>query len=337
MPANTPTHAFAGSLVLALLAVVFWISGWVRRRNFVSSFRLDIPRLGGVALAERRAGVSGRHRSVLLLRVLIPSLKQLWSVPPKPKPDVPPPGVLPPPTVVAALLAILLTLAGAMNVRSAGSQASNPQPPLPQTVTQQIRVEDKFALATAKIHWQAEKGQTLPLLFEPAVLTHVNYPKSLDLEASPAGSRSAQQLVAQTAGEFDIEVQYQLPVTKRDTDSGFTLPVPSGLDQPRHGHARESGRGRVFAAGRFGAAQLDPSNTVAPRSCSLPAARGLAGSRAAAMCGTRNRFSTRNCRNFTFRPRASSRASIGFPSLRRRANSANCFQRAGGRDHHGGV
>ena len=100
---------------------------------------------------------------------------------------------------------------------------------MPESVTQQIRVEDNFALATAKIHWQADKGQTLPLLFEPAVLTHVNYPKSLKLEQSPAGSRSAQQLVAQSGGAFDIEVQYQIQVTKRDTDSGFALPVPSGL------------------------------------------------------------------------------------------------------------
>ena len=84
-------------------------------------------------------------------------------------------------------------------------------------------------MATAKIHWLAEKGQVLPLLFEPAVLTRVNYPKSLQLEPSPAGSRSAQQLVAQADGAFDIEVQYQLQITKRDTDSGFVLPVPSGL------------------------------------------------------------------------------------------------------------
>ena len=90
-------------------------------------------------------------------------------------------------------------------------------------------MEDGFATATAKIHWQAERGETLPLLFEPAVLTHVNYPKSLKLEASPAGSRSAQQLVAQSGGAFDIEVQYQLQITKHDTDNGFTLPVTSGL------------------------------------------------------------------------------------------------------------
>ena len=84
-------------------------------------------------------------------------------------------------------------------------------------------------MATAKIHWQAEKGQVLPLLYNPAVLTHINFPKSLQLEPSPAGSRSAQQLVAQSSGAVDIEVQYQLQITKRDTDSGFVLPVPSGL------------------------------------------------------------------------------------------------------------
>ena len=67
------------------------------------------------------------------------------------------------------------------------------------------------------------------MLFDPAVLTHVNYPKSLKLETSPAGSRSAQQLVAQADGAFDIEVQYQLQITRRDTDSGFVLPVPGGL------------------------------------------------------------------------------------------------------------
>ena len=174
----------------------------------------------------------------LLLRVLIPSLKQLWRVPAKPRTDsLPPPTIVPPPTAVAALLVGLLMLGGAMTGSSAGSQTarlqsaasydSAPQPP--QSVTQQIRVENKFAMATAKIHWQAEKGQTLPLLFEPAVLTFVNYPKSLDLEASPAGSRNAQQLVAQSSGEFDIEVHYQVQITRRGADNGFVLPVPSGL------------------------------------------------------------------------------------------------------------
>ena len=101
---------------------------------------------------------------------------------------------------------------------------------LPDSVTQTIRVEDKFALATAKIRWQAVKGQTLPLLSEPAVLTHVSYPaRSLELVAGPAGSKYSQQLVARADGVFDIEVQYQAPVANDKTESGFTLPVPYGL------------------------------------------------------------------------------------------------------------
>jgi len=81
---------------------------------------------------------------------------------------------------------------------------------MPESVIQEVRVADGFATATVRIHWQAEKGEVLPLLYEPAVLTHVNYPKSVKLEAAAPGARSAQQLVAQSRGEFDIEVQYQI-------------------------------------------------------------------------------------------------------------------------------
>ena len=89
----------------------------------------------------------------LLFHVVVPSLKQLWRLPAKAKLD------LPPPTAVALLIGLGL-FGGAMTGRSADSSAA-----LPESVTQQIRIEDKFALATAKIHWQAEKGQVLPLLF----------------------------------------------------------------------------------------------------------------------------------------------------------------------------
>ena len=97
-------------------------------------------------------------------------------------------------------------------------------------MTQDIRIEDKFALATAKIRWQAEKGEMLPLLFEPTVLTRIDYPtNSLTLVQAPAGSRAAQQLLARKSGTFDVKVQYQLPVTRKDGESGIVLPVPSGL------------------------------------------------------------------------------------------------------------
>ena len=232
----------------ALLALVAWIFAWSRDDVFSKTI-FGIAGWTLLAWAALRLPNSAPAffavvGAFLLLRVVIPSLKPLWRLPARPKFD------LPPPTVVSLLVA-LCWLGGTVTVHSAGggaaSQVSNLRaapnrvqpgnpaddksaaPALPQSVTQQIRIEDTFAMATAKIHWLAEKGQVLPLLFEPAVLTRVNYPKSLQLEPSPAGSRSAQQLVAQADGAVDIEVQYQLQITMRDTDSGFVLPVPSGL------------------------------------------------------------------------------------------------------------
>src|SRR5207249_2445816 len=87
-----------------------------------------------------------------------------------------------------------------------------------------------FALATAKIGWQALKGQVLPLLFQPAVLTRVTFPtKTLKLLPAPTGSKRAQQLLARESGLFEVEVQYQLQVTKKDTENGLSLPTQYGL------------------------------------------------------------------------------------------------------------
>src|SRR5919108_1726534 len=102
--------------------------------------------------------------------------------------------------------------------------------PLAESVLQHIRVEDNCALASAKIRWQAVKGQRLPLLFEPAVLTRVSFPpRALKLEQAPAASRSAHQLLALESGLFDIEAQYQVQTTKKEAETGFALPTQYGL------------------------------------------------------------------------------------------------------------
>ena len=92
-------------------------------------------------------------------------------------------------------------------------------------------MEDKLALATAKIRWQALKGQALPLLSEPAVMTHVVFPvRSLKLAPGPAGSRYSQEVVAQENGVFDIEEQYEIRVSPDQAGGGVVLlPAPYGL------------------------------------------------------------------------------------------------------------
>ncbi|MBI4658629.1 MAG: hypothetical protein HY735_07240 [Verrucomicrobia bacterium] len=104
------------------------------------------------------------------------------------------------------------------------------EPPLAQSVVQQIRVEDKFAFASGKIRWQATKGQTLPLLYEPAVLTRISYPtNALKLIQSAAGPNRGYALLALDSGTFDLELQYQLQVTTKSGESGFALPTQFGL------------------------------------------------------------------------------------------------------------
>ena len=104
------------------------------------------------------------------------------------------------------------------------------EPALAESVIQQIRIEEQFAMATAKIRWQGSKDQLLPLLFEPAVLTRITYPtNALRLVQAPVGSKRAHQLLAQQDGSFDIEVQYQIHLAKKEAESGFALPTQHGL------------------------------------------------------------------------------------------------------------
>jgi hypothetical protein len=99
-----------------------------------------------------------------------------------------------------------------------------------ESVTQDIRVENDFAFATAKIRWSALKGDVLPVLSEPAVLTQIKYPENaLSLVRSITNGRAAQQFVATRAGIYNLEVAYQVNLAKRDQESGFPLPTPHGL------------------------------------------------------------------------------------------------------------
>jgi hypothetical protein len=158
-------------------------------------------------------------------RLAIPALRRLWQAPRKPKPAATPGA-----GAAAATAAVVFALL----IHAASGQETAPllpkEPPVAETVAQQIRVEEKFALATAKVRWQAVKGQRLPLLFEPAVLTKITYPVAgLKLVQASVGAKRSQQLLALESGGFDIELSYQMPVTAKDAESGFVLPAQFGL------------------------------------------------------------------------------------------------------------
>jgi hypothetical protein len=157
----------------------------------------------------------------------VPAVRRLWQAPLLAKPAPSPGG-----GAAAATAAILFALM--VHGASAEETVAIPakETPIAETVIQQIRVEEKFAFATVKIHWQALKDQRLPILFDPAVLTKITYPaEALKLVSVSTGAKHSQQLLALESGAFDIEAHYQLAVTDKEdsAETGFALPVQFGL------------------------------------------------------------------------------------------------------------
>lgn len=219
----------------ALLAVAVWIYGWVRARSVskVTAWLLGWTLCAWTALRSQNGApwFLVVVAAFLMAHVLVPAWRRLWSLRREPKPTEPPATGSRAAPAVATLLIGLPWLGGIALVRGADAPASKPPAaPLAQSIIQKARVEDKYVIASAKIHWKALKGQTLPILFEPAVLTHISYPtNAVKLAEANVGSKRVQQLLARESGAFDVEVQYQLQVMKKGADSGFVLPTQFAL------------------------------------------------------------------------------------------------------------
>ena len=113
-----------------------------------------------------------------------------------------------------------------------------------ELVSQEIQVEETFANAVETIRWQARKGEVLPLLFSPAVLTHVDYPgDAMKLEQIVSGSAFDQtktnltlihRLIARKDGVYELNLHYQTRVVQRNGLPGFYLPIQPGLVNRTH-------------------------------------------------------------------------------------------------------
>lgn len=224
--ANEAATAPAGNMISALLfgaAVVVWGLGWLAEGpgkkfgamiagwTLVILATLNLPNGAGWSLLA----VGG----FMTLHVLLPAGRGLWAVPRK--------AALPEEAV--SLTALLVGL-GWLATGFCGSVQAAEATSGPETVAQQVYVEEDFATVTAKIGWTTEKGAVLPLLSEPAVLTRFTNPKeAFKLVQVDADGKRGQQLVAQRSGTFEVEVEYQMRVTKGATENGFALAAPCGL------------------------------------------------------------------------------------------------------------
>ncbi len=215
---ETSVWGVIGRVWPACFALFAWVYAWAARKpvwtiigwTLLAWATLRFPNGAGAFLAV--------VAFFAVWHIAIPALRRLWQMPRAPKPAAP----LPTAATAALLLALFVNVASAQELPK--------QSPFAETVTQEIRVEEKFALATAKIHWQAVKDQRLPVLFEPAVLTKATYPNAaLKLVQTGIAPKRTQELLALESGAFDIELSYQVPVVKKDAESGFVLPAQFGF------------------------------------------------------------------------------------------------------------
>ncbi len=251
-PVGTSFWGFVGTGWPALLALAVWV--W--------SFRIEngtarrIARVVGwvfLAWAALRfpAGAAAFLAIIaafFVVYVASPAMLRLLQMPRRPKPKSPPPplaGMTPAGT--ALLIGGLLVLnfgvrAIAANTErpgdalqqqvftASGIPPSKEARPLAESVRNDVRIEDRFAVGTAQIAWHARKGQMLPVLFDPGVLTGIRYASNqVRLVQAPAQAKRAVQLFAEKDGAVQIEMHYQVGLSAKGIETGFVLPLQFGL------------------------------------------------------------------------------------------------------------
>ncbi len=127
-------------------------------------------------------------------------------------------------------------LGGSLRPTSLANAGASRETPIADSVIQEVQVREDTVIAVTTIRWNAEKGQILPVLSEPAVLTRIQYPtNALKLMSSMVEGRRSQQLVAMETGTFETVLEYQIAVGHIDGETGegsgpgFILPTRFGL------------------------------------------------------------------------------------------------------------
>ena len=211
---------------LPLLALVAWAYTWLSGKQLWTILGWTLLAWAALRWPNGACAFLAVVAAFFTWHLAIPALRRLWRSPRKP-------AVPPTPGGAAAMASLLIAgLVCCGNVASA-ENADAPLPPkesaVAEAISQQISVEEKVVIANVKINWQAVKGQRLPLLFEPAVLTFIGHSPKLKHVQVVVGGKRAHVLLALESGEFDIVLGYQIEVTKKDAENGITLPTQFAL------------------------------------------------------------------------------------------------------------
>ena len=218
------------SVLLALLAVGVWLAALVTGRSWLHALAWTLLAWAVLRWMNSAPWFFGLLWLFLVLQVALPALRKVLGAGPRPPQSSDPEGTGPTAAVAAAVA--LLLLAGAHSGFAAtGDPVARLQreSPVAEFVTQQVRIEDEYAFATVKLRWPAIKGQLLPVLSEPAVLTAIQYPTNALKLVDQSGGPRAYSLLALESGTFEVELKYQIQVRKAGEETGFTLRTQPGL------------------------------------------------------------------------------------------------------------
>lgn len=163
----------------------------------------------------------------LILQIGVSALRSIWCA----GRERPPGSSADPAAPATALVLALLWLAQGTSVNAQEvADAKSQGPVLAESLTQEINVQEKFIRADATLHWNGRRGQLLPALFEPGVLTRVEYATNgFKLVRTPSEKGSMQQFLAERDANLEARLQYELHVDNKDGQTGFFLPTGPGL------------------------------------------------------------------------------------------------------------
>lgn len=171
----------------------------------------------------------------IFLALAIPCARRWWSVsiPPHKPPHTPTASSSNGPANALASLLLWLSLGIAFAPTKVSAQApaaSNQTLAIADSTLIQASVNEGFVQGKATLRWRANKGDFLPLLHAPSILTHLDVsPQLARLVQVPLEGQHFHALLAESSGLIQPIVEFQVPIRSKGNEQGFTLPFQPGL------------------------------------------------------------------------------------------------------------
>lgn len=205
---------------------VFTAAGWKRRVAILAGWFMWI--WAGLNLEYGLPFFLGTLGCFILLHSLLPSLKSTWNYRHQLGPQQPGNGS----TVTGSIgLIALCIFLGTYRTTVPASEVSNQAPPYAFDIHQDIRsTTNRLVESETTLTWHAEKGDALPLLRAPGVMTEfTSQPDSTLLIQDIRDGVPWQVVRATETGVYQIHLRYHMPLNTSQGDADFHIPLCAGL------------------------------------------------------------------------------------------------------------